>query len=172
MQSSLLVFAGLAASKSLDRAPLCLRFSPCRSGKSGANLTASLSSCGPWRHGEPLPCIWCHIEQCLMQEPCRGATWGARHEPRATSHEPRATNYALSQSGKSGANLTAPLSSCGSLETWGASALHRVPYRTMPLRRSPVGAPRGAPATNHEPLATNHEPRTTLSPSPANPAPI
>ena len=150
MQPSPLVFARLTASKSLDRAPLCLRFSPCQPGKSGADMTASLSSCGPWRHRrhrlaygaisnnalcknqevdgrrrfyeplatnhEPLslparqirrgsdrviellrslvtwalpPCIWCHIEPCLTQKPCRGAHVG--RPLRATSHEPRAT---------------------------------------------------------------------------------
>ena len=58
-----------------------------RPGKSGANMTASLSSCGPlWLGGTTLPCIWCHIEQCLTQKPCRGAHVG--RPLRATSHEP------------------------------------------------------------------------------------
>ena len=48
--------AGLTASKSHDRAPLCLRFSPCQPGKSGADLTASLSSCGP--KGSPAKGSW------------------------------------------------------------------------------------------------------------------
>ena len=71
------------------------------------------------------------------------------YEPRATSHS-RPARQIRCESDR-------VIELLRSLWRGITSALHLVPYRPMPLRRSPVGAPTWG-ARLYEPRATNHEP--------------